>query len=122
MANSSMQSMAAFWPTFGFVLVSLVLFGLGDNALTGYLERTGRSRGFVTVLVAGGEGVTILASGFLIGLAPALIMLACFTAYRMPTIVGSIWRYMGVRAADEKAAAELAKEALDESPSPDREE
>ena len=122
MANPSLQSMASFWPVFGFVLVSLVLFGLGYNALTMWLERNKLERGFVSLLVATGAGVTILAAGFLIGFVNALIVLACFAASGLPMMVGSIVRYVNSRAADEKAAQELAKEALHESPGADRKE
>jgi lysylphosphatidylglycerol synthetase-like protein (DUF2156 family) len=117
-----MQSMATFWPVFGLVLAVLVLFGVGYNALTQHLERSGQVRGFVSLLVAGGTAVTIMASGLLIGLVPALVVLACFVASGLPMMVGSVQRYVDERAADEKAARELAKEALDESPCANRQE
>jgi hypothetical protein len=107
-----MQSLPNFYPTFTLALVLLALFGLGYNALTEYLEKSGRSRGFVSLLVAAGSAVTILASGFLIGWIPALIVLACFGASGLPMIVGSVIRYINARSADEKAARELAREVL----------
>jgi divalent metal cation (Fe/Co/Zn/Cd) transporter len=76
----------------------------------------------VSLLVAAGAAVTILATGLLIGLVNALIVLACFAASGAPMMIGSIKRYVDARAADEKAARQMVKEALDESPSPSRQE
>ena len=122
MANLSMQSMATFWPVFGLVMLSLVLFGIGYNALTMWLERNKLERGFVSLLVVGGVGVTVLAMTPLIGIEHVLILLAGLAAAGLPMMIGSIWRYMDARAADEKAAQELAKEALDVSSTADRKE
>jgi hypothetical protein len=120
--NTSLQSMPSFWLVFGLVLVGLVLFGFAYNALTSHLERTGKARGFVSLLVAGGTAVTIGAAGLLIGFGPALIVLACFVASGLPMMIGSMKRYVEERAKDEQAARELAKESLDDTPSRDREE
>jgi hypothetical protein len=111
-----MQSMTGFWLNFALVLTGLLLFGSGYNALTGWLEKRDHLRGFVSLAVAVGTGITILASAFLIGLVPALIVLACFGASGLPMILGSVGRYINARAADEKAARELAQETLHVNP------
>ena len=117
-----MQNIATSWPVFGLVLISLVLFGCGYNALTKWLERNKFERGFVSLLVAGGAAVTVLAAGFLIGFEQSLIVLACFAASGLPMMVGSVARYIADRAADEKTARLETKGMLDESPSRTRQE
>lgn len=97
------------------VAAGLVLFGGLFDHLVARLEARRLNRGFTSLLVVVGCGVTVAASGLLIGLENALVVLALFGASGLPMIVGSISRYIRQRAEDEQRASELTRQYLEES-------
>lgn len=84
------------------VFLALVLFGVGYNALIGYLERRHYIDGFTSLAVALGALITLTGVAILSWQA-ALIAMACFTASGLPMIVGSIVRYIRARARETEA-------------------
>ena len=89
------------------VLLGLVLFGLGFNALTSWAEQKGYMDGFTSLFVALGVLMT-LAPFALVNPIFALLVLAGFFASGLPMIVGSIVRYIKRREQTRKEIARLS--------------
>lgn len=83
------------------VAIALIVFGVSYNALVAYLERHGRERGYTAFLVAFGNLVTVGLAAFIIGMWPALIILACFALSGLPMIIGSMTRFMEERETEQ---------------------
>jgi len=97
------------------VLFGLVCFGWAYNAWVERLERKGRERAIVSLLVVAGVAVTGLGIWLIIGsLAHVLIMAACFVASGVPMVAGSLKRYVLRREAEESEATDIALEEIEE--------
>lgn len=96
------------------VLISLHLFGWAYNWLVHIIETGGHDRGITAALVAFGCLVTIVGSGFVIGLNSALLVLASFTASGVPMAIGAYIRYAQKAAAEEKKAKDMILENLND--------
>lgn len=83
----------AFRLTFGLIAVSLLLFGVGFNWLTGWLHRKGYKDGYTWLLVVIGTAVTLLASGFLIGWLAVGVLFVLFACSGLPMALGDAWRH-----------------------------
>ena len=94
------------------VLVGLLLFGVFYNAFVEYLERSGRDRGYTAFLVVGGTLVTVAGSAVVIGVTAAGFVLLCFAASGLPMVIGSGWRHVQARAAEEDELRRAARELL----------
>jgi predicted tellurium resistance membrane protein TerC len=90
--------------------LGLLLFGIGFNALTAWAERNGYMKGYTSLFVVVGVGVTVAATA-VINIAFALFTAVAFVASGLPMIAGSIWRHMQEREAELER---LRQEALDE--------
>lgn len=90
---------AIFWGLCGTLLAAGMLY----NQAMAWLERTGRLEGFVSMFVAGGVLLTLLAAWPLIGLQNALLVLALFVPAGLPMMVGSMWRYIEARRTHQDA-------------------
>jgi len=90
--------------------LGLLLFGIGFNALTAWAERNGYIKGYTSLFVALGVGLTVAATA-VINLAFALVTAVAFIASGLPMIVGSLLRHMQEREAELER---LRQEALDE--------
>lgn len=88
------------------VLLGLLLFGIGYNALVAWLERRGYAEGFLSLIVAFGVVVTLAAVAIL-SIHAALLTLLAFAASGTPMILGSIVRYLKAR--DEAKRAMIAE-------------
>lgn len=97
-----------------YIFISLALFGIVYDQVVSWLERTGRSRGGVSLLVAVGTGITLAAGIPEFGLELVVKMLGFFVAAGTPMIIGSLARYSRERDEKEKKAAEIAKGLLEE--------
>lgn len=92
------------------VFLVLVLFGIGYNALTEWMERNGRGEGYTAFLVVGGVlattgGVAILDPN------AALKMLICFAGSGTPMLVGSVMRYVRAREQHQRGVIDDATKA-----------
>jgi len=76
------------------VYIGAVLFGVIYNALIAWAGRNGHGEGLVSLFVAGGVGVTLILSAFVVGWLDALLVAGMFAASGLPMIAGSIWRYV----------------------------
>jgi hypothetical protein len=86
------------------IYASLVLFGIGFNAVTAWAERRGYIEGFTSLMVVIGVAVTL--TPFLILDCSVLYVVGGFVCSGLPMIIGSIGRYMRMRA---RAQAEIAR-------------
>ncbi len=94
------------------VLVGLLAFGCGYNALVAWLEKNGHDRGYTAFLVVGGCLATILGVGFLLGRDSALTVFLCFAASGLPMVVGSMARYAQKERSQQQRADVTAIELL----------
>ncbi len=78
------------------VLLGLLLFGIGYNALVAWLERRGYTEGYLSLIVALGVAMT-LAGVAVLSIQAALLALGAFCATGTPMIIGSITRYLKAR-------------------------
>jgi peptidoglycan/LPS O-acetylase OafA/YrhL len=92
--------------------IVLFAFGLVYNVLVAWVERTGRSEGYVAFLVAGGNLVICAAVALAYDPRAAGVCLAFNTAAGVPMILGSWWRHTNRRRHDASVAAELARTIL----------
>ncbi len=90
-------------------LAAALLFGIGYNWLTGYLEEKRYAEGETSLLVAGGVMATLLFAVPFIGWLKAGIVLLLFVITGTPMIVGSKIRQHRdmVRARGERAKLNL---------------
>ena len=98
------------------VLGALALFSYGYDRWVGALERDGRDRGFMGLIVALGCAVTI--AGFVLWtgqVAEAVQVLVCFVASGSFMIIGSIRRYVRSRTQEEREARSEARGMLDDA-------
>lgn len=87
----------------------LMIFGIIFNQITEWSIKHGYAQGYLSLIVAFGVGVTVLATA-VISPVFALITLGAFAASGMPMIAGSIWRHVRER---ERELEALRKEAYD---------
>jgi hypothetical protein len=87
------------------VFLGLMLFGIGYNALTAWMERRGYTEGYLSFIVALGVTIT-LASVAILNLQAALLTLGAFIASGLPMIAGSTVRYIRRRDEEKRAIAE----------------
>ncbi|NPV77931.1 MAG: hypothetical protein HPY59_16340 [Anaerolineae bacterium] len=87
------------------VLLGLVLFGIGYNALVAWAERRGYTEGYLSLIVAMGVFVTLCGVAIL-SIHAALLTLLAFIASGTPMIIGSILRYIHRREAMKRAIVE----------------
>ena len=90
------------------VFLTLVLFGIGYNALVAWLERKGYTEGYLSLIVAFGVFVTLCGVAIL-SIPAALLTLGAFVASGTPMIVGSIVRYLRKREAMKRSIIEEIK-------------
>jgi hypothetical protein len=88
----------------------LVLFGIGYNSLTSWMEKHGYMEGYTSLMVALGVLIT-LAPLAIISWQGVLLVLGGFVASGLPMIIGSITRYLHKR---ELAQREIARIELGE--------
>lgn len=72
---------------------ALAVFGVGYNALTGWLEERGWDEGYTADLVVGGVLVTVLGTAPLVGWKRAALVLGGFAASGAPMAIGARVRY-----------------------------
>lgn len=86
----------------------LVVFGIGYNALVGFLETRKFSEGYVSDLVAVGCALTMVPFVSLAGLYPAwemvVFVLGGFVASGLPMMVGARVRHAKARKLEQQAA------------------
>jgi predicted tellurium resistance membrane protein TerC len=87
--------------------MALLIFGIGYNALTSWAERRGYTKGYLSLFVAFGVAVTLVAT-VVVSWQFALITTGAFIASGLPMILGSIWRHVRDR---EKELERLRAEA-----------
>lgn len=87
------------------VFGALVAFGIGYNAFVAWAERKGYTEGYLSLMVALGVAVTLTGAAILDWRA-AMLVLVCFAASGTPMIIGSIWRYLRLRASARRAIIE----------------
>ena len=87
--------------------LALLLFGIGYNALVAWAERHGYTEGYMSLVVAAGVAVVLLAVA-MVNWRSALITLIYFAAAGTPMIVGSIARHIRAR---EAAIRQMRDEA-----------
>jgi len=86
----------------------LLLFGVSYNLMVEKWQK--RTQRYTAELVVGGVLITVLVSGFLIGLESMLTVLVLFVASGTPMVVGAWLR----TARDEEHAKHVAEESLKE--------
>jgi hypothetical protein len=91
------------------IYLALLLFGIGFNWFTAWVERKGYMKGYTSLFVVVGVAVTVAATA-MISLAFALVTAGAFIASGTPMIVGSIWRHVQER---ERQLVEMRKDARD---------
>lgn len=91
------------------VLLGLLLFGIGYNALVAWMERKGYTEGYLSLIVALGVFVTLCGVAIL-SIQAALLTLLAFVATGTPMIIGSITRYLKARENMIKAIIAEAKQ------------
>lgn len=92
------------------IYMFLILFGIGYNALTAWMDRHGYMEGYTSLMVALGVLIT-LAPLAIISWQGVLLVLGGFVASGLPMIIGSITRYLHKR---ELAQREIARIELGE--------
>lgn len=80
----------------------LVLFGMIYNMLIGWAARHGYTEGYLSLVVATGVSITLIAVS-LVDLQAALLTLIAFIASGTPMIIGSMVRYIKARDAAKRA-------------------
>lgn len=85
------------------VYFACLMFGMGYNVFIERLSEKGYLEGFISLVVAGGVLIT-LALTAIISWQCTLIVLGAFVASGVPMILGSIWRYVKAREADQNDA------------------
>lgn len=88
------------------VLIGLLLFGITFAVIVYRLD--GRHHGYTALLVVIGVGVTVVASGFVIGWQPVIFLFLAFAASGAPMIAGDIYRAIKHREQAERTWSELA--------------
>lgn len=95
------------------VVFGLTAFGYGYNRWVAGVVKQGQDRGYLSLIVALGVGVTVLGFGLAVwSLWAGLVLLVCFVASGLPMIVGSVSRYMRERAREEMEARHEAQREL----------
>ena len=74
------------------LVLGALLFGLAFNWLTGYLSRRGYTEGYTWALVGFGTLITLVISGFVIGVVNVAVVLVFFVVTGVPMAIGSWWR------------------------------
>jgi hypothetical protein len=90
----------------------LVLFGIGYNSLTSWMEKHGYMEGYTSLMVALGVLIT-LAPFAVVCWQAVLLVLGGFIASGLPMIIGSISRYLLKREIAQKELAKVANEFID---------
>lgn len=90
---------------FGFVVVLMIIFGIGYNKLVGWVERKRYMEGFTAIWVVGGVAMTLFGM-LLVDPVAAVLMTILFVASGTPMIAGSILRYVQRREADQRSMRE----------------
>ena len=100
-----------------FVVVSmaLALFGVGYNALTAWMERTGKMTGFTAMMVVGGVFGTLIGAAFVVGLPAALTVGLLFIASGGPMIAGAWARHTQERESEGAALREIVKLIMEQA-------
>jgi len=94
------------------IFSGLFVFGVVYNALVGWLERRRYERGYVSFLVVVGTAATLAGAEKFVGRKAALQVAGCFVASGLPMIVGSVWRHVREREADQHLAGNQVEEIL----------
>lgn len=94
------------------VFWALILFGVGYNALVGWLERRKYAEGYMSLIVAAGVVVTLVGIAIL-SIEAALYALGAFAASGTPMILGSIIRHVRAR---ERAQRAMQDETQHDNP------
>ena len=98
--------------TIGAVYMTLVLFGVGYNALTAWAEKNDFMHGYTAFFVVGGVFVTVALTGFF-NLPFAILVAGAFVASGTPMIIGSMVRH---KLAERRQALEQAKDEAHGNP------
>lgn len=95
------------------VVFGLAAFGYGYNRWVAGVVKQGQDRGYLSLIVSLGVGVTVLGFGLAVwSLWAVLVLLGCFVASGAPMIIGSISRYMRERAEEVAQARVEARREL----------
>ena len=92
-------------PDFSIILATLLglaLFGTIYNTLYAHLDRHRLIEGYTALTVALGCAVTVILTGFMIGWLNMGLVLLAFAFAGTPMIIGSWWRHVSARAAEQK--------------------
>jgi len=76
------------------VYIGALALGIVYNSFVAWMHANGHGDGLVSLLVAGGVGLTLLLAIPLIGVTNTLLVAGLFMASGLPMIAGSIWRYI----------------------------
>ena len=90
----------------GIAFIALLLFGVGYNIIVERFQR--RTQRFTAEFVVGGVLITVLVSGFFIGVTDMAVVLILFVASGLPMIVGSWLR----SARDDEEAKRITQDSL----------
>jgi hypothetical protein len=96
------------------IIACLLLAGFAClyNRWVEHLERVGHDLGYMSLIVALGVAIVIVAFGLVTNLWLALPLLACFVAAGAPMIYGSIARYVRARTEAERERDRVARAHL----------
>ena len=94
------------------VYLLLFLFGVVYNLMVDWIERKGYMKGYTSLFVVLGVGVTVAATA-VISPAFALVTAGAFVASGAPMIAGSMWRHMRER---ESELERLRRAVKDDAP------
>lgn len=87
------------------VLLGLILFGVLYNLFVEYLINRKYVEGYMSLVVAGGVAMTLIGLAILSWELAAMVLLG-FAASGTPMIIGSIVRYIRLRARDQQSILE----------------
>ena len=82
------------------VVLGLLLFGIGYNALIHWLHRRGLNEGYVWLEVVVGVVVTLAAASFVVGWQTAMTLFLLFAAAGVAPAFGDMYRYVKARRAE----------------------
>lgn len=91
------------------ILFLLFVFGVIYNAAVSYLERRGWERGITALLVAFGSSVTLAPVIYLANFQSFADIIGLFVASGTPMIIGSLYRYLKEREAENEAIKKAAQ-------------
>jgi hypothetical protein len=95
-----------------FAILTAIVYGFLYNLLTERLEQIKADHGYTAILVVGGVMGTLLIAVLVVGLVPALKVVAIFCVTGLPMTIGSINRHLQAESIQAAQAAKDAQELL----------